>query len=89
MKESIIDTSVLDANDVYDANLGNVRGDGTGMLLLHEPLSCRFPDLSVLGAAGRLRDDAWTEPGRDLTGRGMNAEARRGANARDCGNLRS
>lgn len=105
MKQSIIDTSVQDPNAVYhtddllnpsatpEFNLINVRTDGTAggrrRGLLHEPLCRCFPGLLLLDSAGWLWDDAGAEAGWDLTGNVMPVEALRGANARDCGNLRS
>lgn len=73
-----------------DFNLVNAKKDGhafaTRLILLDKPLCRCFPGLSVPGTAGRLWGDAGTW---DLAGNGMNVEAGRGANARDCGNLRS
>lgn len=73
-----------------DFNLVNVKKDGpafeTRLVLLDKALCRCFPGLSVPGTAGWLWEDAGTW---DLTGNGMNMEAGRGANARDCGNLRS
>lgn len=56
----------------------------TRLILLDKPLRRCFPGLSIPGTAGWLGDDTGTW---DLTGNGMNVEAGRGANVRDCGNL--